>query len=87
MAAKSAATEAGTMLVVIMTTMAARMMSAGMAPGPSGTVWRRIASGESTSSTFWSRVCWSRALQPPCSRSVSPALTGPVPASGDLPAR
>lgn len=43
MAASRAATAAGTMLVVIMTTIAARMASAGMAPGPSGTVWSRMA--------------------------------------------
>lgn len=44
MAARRAATAAGAMLVVIMTTIAARMARAGMASGPSGTVWRRMAS-------------------------------------------
>ena len=74
-AARRPATTAGTAPVASRTTMPSSTAMACFAPAPMGTAWRRISSGESTTSTLGSPRCSSSAFHVPWSSSVSPAAS------------
>ena len=72
-AASRAARTGGTTPVASRTTITARVPIAGVDPAPSGTVWRRTSSGESTTRKSRSRSAASSADQSPSRSSTSPA--------------
>ena len=88
-AASSPATAAGTRPVASSTTIAARTPSAGIAPGPIGSAWRRTRSGELTTQDLGRGEVVVERLPGPCSSRMSPAASalarrrGPAPLALD----